>query len=237
MDKSESLAKRYLESLNLGHIAFEPDGNVPPDFLVNGRIAIEVRRLNQNFESEDGTSRGLEQTEIPLRQRMRKYLRDFAASRDGESWFVGYGFRRPLEPWSTVEPLLRDALREFMMSPVRQRKKLRLTKHFDIDFFEAGVTFDSFFVLGATSDDQSGGWVMYELQKNLLFCIAEKERKIEIVRHKYPEWCLILDDRIDYGIELQDRHLFESEVLPSLQHSFARLVLLDPRERNPPLVA
>jgi|SRR5664280_227511 len=237
MDRSELLAKHYLESLHLGPVVFEPDGNVPPDFLLDGRIAVEVRRLNQNFESEDGTSRGLEETDIPLRQRMKKYLREFAVSRDGESWYVGYGFCRPLEPWAALEPLLRNALREFMASPSRQRTKLRLTKNFDIDFFEAGAVFDSFFVLGATDDTQSGGWVMYELQKNLHLCIAEKERKIAPVRQRYPEWWLVLDDRIDHAVDVQDRPLFEAEVRPRLQHSFSRLVLLDPSGRNPPLVA
>jgi len=45
---------------------YEPDGNTPPDFLVNGTIAVEVRRLNQNEIIESG-HRGLEVTTFPLR--------------------------------------------------------------------------------------------------------------------------------------------------------------------------
>jgi hypothetical protein len=30
------------------HIRYEPDGNIPPDILLYDKIAIEVRRLNEN---------------------------------------------------------------------------------------------------------------------------------------------------------------------------------------------
>jgi hypothetical protein len=49
MNREEKVAKTYLEKLGLGEVLFEPNGNVPPDFLINGRIAVEVRRLNQHY--------------------------------------------------------------------------------------------------------------------------------------------------------------------------------------------
>ena len=72
-DRSEQLALTYLESLRLGPVTHEPDGNVPPDFLIDGRIAVEVRRLNQNEAVANG-HRGLEETAIPLNARLRKLL-------------------------------------------------------------------------------------------------------------------------------------------------------------------
>ena len=45
MNKDEQIAESYLESLELGAVIYEPDGKVPPDFLVDRRIAVEVRRL------------------------------------------------------------------------------------------------------------------------------------------------------------------------------------------------
>lgn len=52
MNKDERIAERYLKSLNIGEVAYEPDGKIPPDFLVNGCIAVEVRRLNQHYEAD-----------------------------------------------------------------------------------------------------------------------------------------------------------------------------------------
>jgi len=42
-------------------IEFEPDGNVTPDFLVRGEVAVEVRRLNQHGQTPDGP-RGVQTT-------------------------------------------------------------------------------------------------------------------------------------------------------------------------------
>jgi hypothetical protein len=48
MDDSETVANKYFTHLGFKKIDFEPEGeSKPPDFLVNDRIAAEVRRLNQ----------------------------------------------------------------------------------------------------------------------------------------------------------------------------------------------
>ena len=73
MDKSEEVANSYLVHLGFESIVFEPDGNVPPDFLVDARIAVEVRRLNQNEVTESGFQ-SLEEVAIPLQMRIGKLL-------------------------------------------------------------------------------------------------------------------------------------------------------------------
>jgi hypothetical protein len=44
MDSAESEAKKYLKKI-FTDIVYEPDGNIPPDFLCDGYLAVEVRRL------------------------------------------------------------------------------------------------------------------------------------------------------------------------------------------------
>ena len=61
MRRSEEAVDRFLRGLEVGDVRFEPDGNVPPDFLVDERIAVEARRLNQNELLGNGY-RGLEVT-------------------------------------------------------------------------------------------------------------------------------------------------------------------------------
>jgi hypothetical protein len=73
MNESEKSVYEYLTSQGLGTVVYEPDGNVPPDFLVDGRIAVEVRRLNQNEETTEG-HRGLEEISKPLHALVRKAL-------------------------------------------------------------------------------------------------------------------------------------------------------------------
>jgi hypothetical protein len=50
MNDSERTASRFLESLGLGLVEYEPDGKNPPDFLIAKRIAVEVPNRS-NFET------------------------------------------------------------------------------------------------------------------------------------------------------------------------------------------
>ena len=94
MDRSEAAIEKLLGHMGFSNVIYEPDGNVPPDFLVNGEIAVEVRRLNQNFDSGSGM-RGLEEEATPLWQKMTRLVESIAET-DGDSWFVFYSFSRPV---------------------------------------------------------------------------------------------------------------------------------------------
>lgn len=114
MKPEERRAEQYLKSLNLGSVVFEPHGNIAPDFEVGNSIAVEVRRLNQNYE-HGGTIRALEEDQIPLAAKMKNLVHGFRTSpdRDGEahSWFVCYTIRRrPIDPWRRLEPELKKFL-------------------------------------------------------------------------------------------------------------------------------
>jgi hypothetical protein len=41
MNDSEKLVFEYLKSRGFDKVVYEPDGKVPPDFLIDGRIAVE----------------------------------------------------------------------------------------------------------------------------------------------------------------------------------------------------
>jgi hypothetical protein len=230
MDDSERLADQYLRSLSLGDVIYEPDGNVPPDFCVGGKIAVEVRRLNQNYEFSDGSSQGLEELAIPLWKRFKNYLPTLGPSLNGECWYVCLDFRRPLEDWKTLRPLVESQLRTFMALPVRARTTVPISPNLSFDLFPSGKDHGSFYLLGASSDDDSGGFVMGEVERNLRLCIAEKERKIKPYRSKYLEWWLVLADYIDYSMDPEDRLIFRSEVMPRIPHRFTKIVLIDPRD-------
>lgn len=65
MDRAEALVIKHLKSRGYVDIVHEPEGKVPPDFLLDGGTAVEVKRLN---ETEEGGQhpRGLAEVEIPL---------------------------------------------------------------------------------------------------------------------------------------------------------------------------
>jgi hypothetical protein len=67
MDQSEAKAHEFLTAQGFADIVPEPDGNVPPDLAINNTVAVEVRRLNQNYEV-NGRTKGLEEDAQPLAQ-------------------------------------------------------------------------------------------------------------------------------------------------------------------------
>jgi hypothetical protein len=228
MDDSERLVERYLTSCGYKDVRYEPDGNRPPDFLVDGVIAIEVRRLNQNYN--DGfCSKGLEEVAIPLWKSVRKLLLSLGPPTSGQSWFVYYEFSRPLPDWKYLRQELELVLKRFMVQTEPTMLNLSICNGFNVIFLKAGDPHPTSFVPGGHGDDQSGGWLISEIKTNLNLCIQEKGRKIAKLTAKYPEWWLILPDHIGYGLNDFDQSLFfdEAPVLPGI---FNRVILLDPRD-------
>ena len=229
MDTSEKLAEAFLLNCGFREVRYEPDGNVPPDFLCDGRIAVEVRRLNQTFDNGSGR-KGLEETEISLRKRIHALLASLGRPSMGKSWFFNYYFGRPLPPWKKLKLEIERELRSFMATPVQQPFIKTLCAGFQIEVMAASEERPTFFLLGAHIDEESGGWVFQEIATNLEFCIREKTQKIARFREKYPAWWLVLPDRISYGLGSFDQEQFRKQI--SVAHDFDKIVLLDPRDHT-----
>ena len=228
MNAAELIAEKYLHHIGHEVVEFEPDGNVTPDFLVNKRVAVEVRRLNQNYEDASGYTRGLEETAIPLVQKFERLLKSLGPFTDGETWFAAIDFSRPVEPWSTLRSKLEVVLNDFRLDPSRKQRVVQVSESVELDLIRASKDHGYTFIRGGYSDGDSGGWVMSEVERNLRICIADKEKKIAPHRHKYPEWWLLLVDHIDYGMEEEDRILFKESVMPNIQHSFNKIIFVNP---------
>ena len=84
--------------------------------------------------------------------------------------------------------------------------------------------------MAGCSDDESGGWLLAEMETNIRHCASEKAHKIAKVRSKYPEWWLALVDHIGYGLDEFDREMFRDQV--SVAHTWDKIVLIDPRDHT-----
>ena len=227
--KEEQLAAAYLRHCGYIDIHYEPDGIMPPDFVVNTSIAVELRRLNQNHGDGNDTQ-GLEEIAIPLWRNMRTLLTSLGPPTNDQSWFVYYRFSRPMPDWRTLRQKLEAVLKTFMADTNPQPFDLALGDGFELQVFRAGSPHNTYFVQAGHSDEQSGGWLIEEIQRNLNLCIIEKTQKIARVRHRYPEWWLVLVDFIGCGLDDFDRACLRKQV--SLSHSFDKVILLDPGDHT-----
>ena len=226
MNDSEKSVFEYLTSHGFGAVVYEPDGKVPPDFLIDGRIAVEVRRLNQNEKTATG-HRGLEEVSKPLNALVEKALAAIGPPVDGASWFVFYSYRRPLPPWRKLDELLRNALREVRERPDLKTHKVRVANKMRLSFTRSSKVHPNLFVLGGWSDHDSGGFVISEMAQNLRICIAEKSLKVSRVRSRYSEWWLALDDRIGYG-DLDEGDRNQLRKLVQLDQLWSKIILVNP---------
>lgn len=225
MDAAEALTEKFLQHRNFTSIVYEPDGNVPPDFLVEGNIAIEVRRLIQH-EDSTGRDRGITETAIPLLAKLQALLASLGAPNAGKSWFVAVRFSRPLEDWRTLRPRLHAWLEAFKNGSQTEGAARDFGDGFTVQVALAAAPHAQLFLLGIFTDFDSGGWLLAELQRNLDICIAEKTRKIAGVRLKYPTWWLVFVDHIGLALDEFDRVQFREVV--SLVHTWDKVILLNP---------
>jgi hypothetical protein len=224
MKSEERIAQAYLETLGLGPARFEPDGNIPPDFLLSDQIAVEVRRLNQHFEGPDGPE-GLEIAEAGIVRFIDKLLPRYGPPSDGRSWFVSYSFRRPLD-WRQLKGEVRAALAGFAPTsdaPVA----FTFQRRFKMDLSLATHAHTTKFLLGGYSDWQAGGFVGAEIVRNARLCVTEKAGKIARYQTRYPRWWLLLIDRIGSDLDSHERQGLVGEV----PHGpWERIILLDPKD-------
>jgi hypothetical protein len=200
MDQCESWVNEYLTFQGFKDIVFEPDGNVPPDFLVNGRIAIEVRRLNRHCKAKSGQPKGLEELAMPRRKWLQSILEALGPIENGGSWYVTYVFKRPelTNNWAAV---VREKLQPFQSAITKGEEPVQVVidSNFRLTLIRAREPSRSGFILVGYFDRNAGGPVIPELEKNLNICIEEKTRKIAPYRSKHPEWWLALVDFVNGG--------------------------------------
>jgi len=224
MRREEELAQRYLVSLRLGQVIYEPEPNLPPDFLIDGTVAVEVRRLNQNEITESGDRRGLEETHIPFTMRFKKLLSSLGPPRNGMSWFVTYRIQRPLTPWEGLRPMVKECLLTFLENPLAE--PIQVDDNLEIGFYTASNPHPTAFVLGGGSDGDSGGSVVHEMLKNLRLCVAEKTLRIAPHRYKYSTWWLLLVDYIGHGLGEYDQQMLIEHW--DVEHDWDKIIIVSP---------
>jgi hypothetical protein len=228
MDDTERHVAKFLATSGYTpeEIIFEPDGQVTPDFLIRKRIAVEARRLNQIYE-DNGAIEGLEETSIPFYHRIRKMVLSFGPPTADHSWFVSYNFRRPEIPWHILRPALKELFSDFVRNSTVAPREYNFGKSLRIEIEPSNLRFKTFFVLGVHTDRQQGGWVVSETIRNLTLCVSEKAKKLESYKARYPEWWLVLVDRIAFG-GWDDDDIADIRKNIKKQPDWDRIVIVDP---------
>ncbi len=224
MDDTERSALAFLEFEGFVNVVYEPDGNVPPDFLLDGRIAVEVRRLNQHLFKRT-TPIPLEHARYSLAGRITALLRSLGEPNPAQSWLIGYRFARPAPSWSRLEHAIRQWIEEVRAKRPTGYVAYDALPRFHLNATPANNVHDQEFLLGGYVDRDAGGFVVASLIENITHCVSEKEVKIAARRAKYDVWWLCLVDQIAHGLDEHDRAHIEQWL--RFSSSFDRIVLVN----------
>ncbi len=202
----EQRAKHWLESKGYIDILDLSIANLdPPDFVVEQRIGVEVRRLNWMTDTTK-TNRGVEELEKPLEVTITALLKEAVEPPGGYNVFLSCLLPHDcLPPTRVTRKQVSRAIDEFVdylnkaMQPGRRphfswatHLKCGITIWFDAALTSNTAKFELVDVEVAAS---MRGWVVKDTIDNINRCIQDKTEKVmKTGVHRYPEWWLVLVD-------------------------------------------
>lgn len=224
MKPQEISAKNYLDS-SFTDVIYEPIDGEAPDFLCEGRIAVEAQQLNQHFAQGDQGLEALRSDEITLSRTLAKTLAEYSNRGIDETWYVNHEFSRPLPQRRTVENFMRESLTSFLNSPQPRSNFVFKTENLKITLQPRTKDDNKVFVLGGWVDYDAGGFIEAELIKNIEICVLVKAQKIQKNKPSYPEWWLVLTDTIGEALVKPD--MSSALDFQRVRGEFSKIILIN----------
>jgi hypothetical protein len=225
MRREEQIARTYLLTLGLGDPAYEPDGQMPPDFSLHNQIGVEVRRLNQVIRV-DGKYQGTEQLSIALWNAFTEVLGSFNALYSGKSYWVGIDFHNSFSrPTKTIKSQMRRTLESFLQKGTAPPCRLGVNDAIGLSVYESQPLEGRLFRPAGSMNYDEGGAVLQMYAFNINRFIAEKTAKVAAHKSRYETWWLVLVDNLGWGLSQHELQ----ELKKSLKDlgCFQRLYIID----------
>ena len=236
-NEDECRAKRWLESQDHTDIC-RPCAD-PPDFVVEGCYAVEVRRLNW-MTDRDGESKGIEDSEKPLERIVKKVLAHSCQPAEAFTVFVdcSYPFDRALPKTKVVESQVRDAVMTFHKniqgdlsagrSPTHSAIRLECGIELRFSPLRLGVP-GGYELVDVDVATASRGWVVADATDNIARCIQKKTRKVaERDRvNDFRAWWLVLVDHI-HAVPLREADLNKVRGALPPRDLWSRIIVVSP---------
>ena len=244
----ERLARKWLACQ--GYTDIQRPSDDPPDYVVDDKYAVEVRRLNQLVEY-NGEIVGEEQPRISLRDTIEKVLAKLVPHGEGQSWIVDceYDSSKSLPKKKVVtrhilkalQPLTQPYDTNVIIEQFRS-EYLDYDKHADeLDYLfdlhlclPCGICLElgevstkpARFLIQNISDGKGVG-VLPETIRSIRSSIEEKSRKIKHRANNYDQWWLLLVDHIFYVGGVED---LQAEI--RVETPWSRIIIVNRRVPN-----
>ena len=219
MNNDEKRANSYLLSLGFEKLEFEPNGNIPPDFSINKKIGIEVRRLNKHYNNEP-----LEKLEFGEIRKIENFILNFSSNKTfANTHSVCINYSRPLK-FTKIKKRIEQSLNHYVQN-LNQNLEYNINENFKMSFIECEERFESDFEVMLWVDGNKGGAVVSDLKENIIIGLKEKEEKIAEYFNEFEEWWLILINHISSDIRNQELEILKKEIPKS--KLFKKIIILN----------
>ena len=191
MKREEEIVKKYFKSIGFENIEYEPNGNRTPDFVVNKKIAVEVRRLNQFHENKP-----LEKVTYNLVPKVIKQIESYGNNSHNRSSWVGINYARPIKYSKKIKDKIESIL-NLQSKNMDTHNFYEVSPNLGLDFFPSEKILERRYNLASYADFNEGGFVLGNIYKSLKLIIKEKTAPF---RSEYKTWWLVLVDHIGNGL-------------------------------------
>jgi len=220
-NKDESRAKKYLQTLGYKDLTHEPLGNVTPDFLIDNKIAVEVRRLNRNhIDNENRIS--IENLEIVLVKKIKKFLKTFHSKNHTHSVNISIHFEETflIKNLHKIIKKIKRKLSKHAKHPEKHRIYF-ITESIQIICTPKDPQKEIYQFSDCNNDEF---WISNKLLSKIQENIIEKNEKISENFKIYPEWWLVLVDSIIYSLDEED--FLRLQTLHPKKYKFSKIIIL-----------
>ena len=223
-NKDELRARKYLQTLQCTQVEYEPLGNVTPDFLLDKKIAVEVRRLNRNYI--DGKNLiSIENLEIHLIKSIKKLIENFKCNPYSNSSHISVTLSEPVNAQDIIgiNKRVKRILKKHT-NKISTKKSYSICDFLSLTFTPVAKESNIYTYTDCNGD---ATWIIHALHKHIQEVIDEKNEKIEKNFSLYEQWWLLLVDSIVYGLDNEDFEKLKRIKLN--KHKFAKVIILSPK--------
>ena len=180
-------------------LKIEPDGNVPPDLVLNDKIAVEVTRLSKIINI-DSSSRSIDNDSSSVTAKLKKAINS-SKNNDAQphKYSVIATIKRPFGNLKKVASALKVKLQEINNLEFTENKiRIEISQSISIIISKRNIDGGNGFLLTGIIDLDAAYHDKEIMLESVNFCHTSKAKKVEPFLERYNDWWLVLSDTISY---------------------------------------
>ncbi|OCH51496.1 hypothetical protein [Vibrio sp. ZF57] len=185
----------------------EPDGNIPPDIVLDGTIAVEVTRLSKILEV-NGLKRSIDNDSSSIIAKLKKVINS-CDDYSNYKYSVHAILKRPFGDVKNIVKSIKSELQCIQDNGLaKDGHRVVISESVTIKIYERNLQGGKGFLLTGINDLDAGYQDSSVISDSVFFCLESKVKKVEPYVNRYSEWWLVLSDTITYdSISEYKKHL------------------------------